>query len=100
MKDFRFYLEYKTASLKNKGTVKNPGNHMGSCVAVYLPTRIEQWNINRCYEAASGVYYRNNPACCWGSVDPGYLTQFCKRIPERLAKEIHPGLIEYLNQPN
>ena len=98
MKGYKFYLEYPTTKDKRKATRKSLGNHSGSVIAVYLPTKKEQYWANRCFECASGVYEAKNPPVCWGSVDPNYLMGRCKHIPEGTAKEIHPKLFEYLTE--
>lgn len=98
MKSYRFYLEYPSAKDKRRATRTNLGEHSGAVIAVYLPTKIEQYYINKCFECASGVYEAKNPPVCWGSVDPNYLKERCKRIPERLVKDIHPRLMEYLTE--
>jgi len=86
MKNVRFYLEYPNKTEKNKVTVKNPGNHSGNCIAVLLDLEA---NLNYCatFEA---VFFCKNSDTSFGEVHLDYLREKCKRIPEKLAKEIHP----------
>ena len=98
MKDYRFYLEYPTKADKRKATRANLGNHSGNCIAVYLPSMIEQYRANKCYEAAGAVYYRSDSPCAFTQVSPEFLSERCKRVSFETAKSIHPELISYLNQ--
>ena len=96
MKDMRFYLEYETRAKKKKATVKNPGKHEGAVLAVLLGT--EQltaygWII----ECIGSLYNEPNSAVCGTSAAVSYIQEQCKRIPESLAREIHPKLFEYLD---
>ena len=99
MKGYRFYLEYPSKTEKNKATVKRPGNHEGNCIAVPLSNGGGllyggDWSI----ETFSAVYKEPNSDCCGSQASLGYLRERCKRIPERLAREIHPKLFSYLEQ--
>jgi len=95
MKGYRFYLEYPNKTEKHKGTVKNPGNHIGTVLAVFNDAYLShnEWT----YEAEGGLYdYPNSPVCST-STTWGYLKEFCKRIPEILARKIHPELFKVLD---
>jgi len=93
MKGIRFFLEYPNKTEKNKATVKNLGNHSGNCIGIY----IGQWIPGTMQiEAATGIYFHPNSAVASSSVDYEYLRERCKRIPERLVKDIHPELYNYL----
>ena len=107
MKGVRFYLEYPSKTEKNKATVKSPGSHSGTVVAVYLEPDGRSWSpigyINYgagdaewMYECAHALFDTPNSTVCSGAVSAGYLAEKCKRIPERLAREIHPRMIDYL----
>lgn len=98
MKDFTFYLEYPNKTEKRKATRKSLGLHTGNCIAVYEPTKLEQYKINRCFECASAVMGVANSPINWGAVSPEYLTETCKKISEKQAREIHPELFNYLGQ--
>lgn len=118
MKGCRFYLEYDSSQSKRKGTVKNPGPHSGNVIAVWLGNNGHPlYHIEGGYEVinqASGektrlpttvIYdaiaavmdYANSPVGSTG-VSEGYLRGQCRRIPERLAREIHPNLFVFLDQ--
>ncbi|GAC1371029.1 MAG: hypothetical protein NVS3B25_18990 [Hymenobacter sp.] len=88
MKNYRFYLEYETPADKRKGTVKAPGKHLGNVVAIDTEIRLEGF---------SGVYNWPDSAVNWGTVSAGYLRDNCRRIPETLARQIHPNLFVRLD---
>jgi hypothetical protein len=96
MKGFRFYLEYPTNKAKRQGTVKVPGPHMGTVVAIatdltpFGSGKWEDWKL----EGYSAVYEHADSAVCWGSASLGYLRDNTRRIPEALARQIHPALFQ------
>lgn len=94
MNGIRFYLEYPNKTEKNKATVKNLGKHSGNCIAVLLGK--EHMNPDYSQECLSGVNDFPNSGTSLGSVSMEYLREKCKRIPERIAKEIHPNLYNRL----
>jgi hypothetical protein len=94
MKGIRFFLEYPNKTEKNKATVKNLGAHLGNVIAVLLGK--EHTNPDGCQECISALYFHPNSDTCLGAVDKQYLRERCKRIPERLVKDIHPNLWERL----
>lgn len=93
MNGIRFYLEYPNKTEKNKATVKNPGKHSGNVIAVFIGQWIPQ---STCIEAVASLYEYPDSPVITTSVDVYYLREKCKRIPERLVKEIHPNLYNYL----
>jgi hypothetical protein len=96
MKDVTFYLEYSSLKEKSKGTRKNLGNHSGNCLAVH-----GAWfksNQVYCKETVAGLPGIPNSVCCGSSTSNEYLTEHCKRISEKQAREIHPNLFEYLDK--
>ena len=102
MKGYRFYLEYPNKTEKNKGTVKSPGNHCGTVVAMLVEEAGRGYRFLHYHykpDVAEGIgsvlYEANSPVCVTG-VAMGHLKDKCKRIPERLARQIHPRLFEYL----
>jgi hypothetical protein len=99
MKGYRFYLEYGNKTQKNKGTVKNPGNHLGTVIAVLLDDNDRPfWHINSlCMDCIGSVFSRPNSCVTSDSVHRDYLSEKCKRIPELLARKIHPELFKYLD---
>jgi len=91
MKDFRFYLEYPSNKDKRKGA-----NNCGTVVAI-MPE--SYWfRIDIMYEAIGSVYDYADSPCCGCSASLGYLSEKCKRIPEVIARIIHPELFKYLDQ--
>ena len=94
MKGIRFYLEYPNKTEKNKATVKNLGNHSGNCIAVFLGREHICPDYTR--EALAAVTFYPNSGTCLTSVSDEYLREKCKRIPEYMAKEIHPKLYNRL----
>ncbi len=104
MKGYRFYLEYPNKTEKNKGTVKKPGNHTGNVLALILDeTNSPLWWIGQgkqiLFDCISAVHFYPNSPVCGGFCNNGYLQNNCKRIPERLAREVHPQLFECLDEP-
>ena len=95
MKGYKFYLEYPNKTEKHKGTVKNPGNHSGNVLAVF--NDIFWGKDGWLYEAEGAVLFTSNSPVGSTSVSPGYIEEKCKRIPERLAREIHPELFKVLD---
>lgn len=101
MKDYHFYLEYPTAKDRRAGTRKNPGNHSGTVVVVFTDRETQYRSGNDwMYECISSVQDTPDGAVCSGSASYGYLRERCKRISEKLAREIHPTLFHYLDQQN
>jgi hypothetical protein len=89
MKDVRFYLEFPSRTMKHKSGRANTG-HSGNVFALFL----EGDPVN--LEGLGGVFsYPNSPVACTGT-SREFLTG-CKRISERLAREIHPALFERLD---
>ena len=99
MKGYHFFLEYSSNKDKRAGTVKNPGNHAENCIAIPLDEKGRPFYIPGkeitmdCYGA---VYFRVNSDVCGTSCHIDYLRENCKRIPEKLARTIHPKLFTYL----
>lgn len=93
MKGLRFYLEYPNKTEKNKATVKNPGNHSGNCIAVFIGQWIPGTMNIECEAAVMDI--PNSPVC-GTSASYEYLREKCKRIPARMVKDIHPKLWEWV----
>jgi hypothetical protein len=87
MKGFRFYLEYDTPSEKSRATVKEPGNHSGNVLAVRIGSN----------DAIGAATYTRNGGVCSVTYEEGHLRAKCKRIPEKLARDIHPSLFSVLD---
>lgn len=96
MKGYRFYLEYPNKTEKDKATVKEPGNHCGNVIATLLREDGHFQHNYRAIECIAGLFCHPDSAVCGSSVGFEYLQDRCKRIPERLARKIHPNLFEYL----
>lgn len=91
MKDFRFYLEFETPQMKRKR--KNKGTVLAVAYKNY-------WKTGKDYliEAVGGVQNTPNSPVCTTSTDYGYLRDCCLRIPECIARIIHPNLFYVLDQ--
>jgi len=93
MKGLRFYLEYPNKTEKTKATVKNPGNHSGNCIAVF----IGQWQGNTMnIDAGAALMDTPNSPVCSTSVSYEYLQERCKRIPAGMVNAIHPELWKWV----
>lgn len=102
MKGYRFYLEYDSPVLKRKGTVKNPGPHTGNVIAIILrDDGYFEWQISfgvASTDAFTSVFSTPNSFVALSGVSFDYLQKQCRRIPEKLAREIHPRLFERLDE--
>jgi len=109
MRGFNFYLEYKDEKEKKKATRKKPGNHKGTVLAV--STRFDgdfetgRWSSFPDYhrtgtgyatDAIGALFDQPDSIVMSTQVCPEYLRENCKRISEKMAREIHPKLFEYL----
>lgn len=95
MKGYTFYLSYKTSADKRKGTVKHPAPHEGNVEAVYGDVFFSDGRP--CRETIGAVYFHPNSAVCGSSASLEYLRTNCRRIPEAMARAIHPVLFERLD---
>jgi len=96
MKNTRFYLEFPDATAKRKSGKSNIG-HSGNVIAIWP----EQYYISVegvMFDGMSGVYSCENSPVCSGGASLGYLQSNCKRISEKLAREIHPELFVRLDE--
>jgi hypothetical protein len=84
----RFYAEYDNPSSKRRGI------HNGNVVAIIPENRIPGTDK---VEAIGAVYFHPDSAVAGTSTSRAYLAKYCKRIPESLAREIHPNLFLYLD---
>jgi hypothetical protein len=102
MKDFRFYLEFPSASAKKRSGRQHAG-HAGNIFAA-----IDTFGDNRFQypdhkgilmtEGLGAVFtWPNSPVASTQANVRGWLQPLCKRIPENLAREIHPVLFEHLD---
>jgi len=97
MKGIRFFLEYPTLKDKRNGTVKKPGNHEGNVLALIIDTARVDNNKKIVHDAIGGLMFVPDSPVCSTGVCNEYLNKKCKRIPESLAREIHPELFKYLD---
>ena len=99
MKNFRFYLEFPTASAKRRSGKGNEG-HSGNCIAVLLDDNGRPSWIpgGDCLETFSAVYYQEDSPVCGSQASAGYLQSQCKRVSEGTARQVHPRLFAYLEQ--
>jgi hypothetical protein len=91
MNGYRFYLEYDNKTEKQKATVKNVGNHSGNVLAIYtqyLPQSIEG--------IGAILYIPNSPVGSTGA-SWEYIREKCKRVPEIVARQIHPELFKVID---
>lgn len=104
MKGFKFFLEYPSAKEKRRGTVKEPGRHAGNCLAAVLDRRTRGHNMLDWFyidgeghvQCLAALFDKPNSPVMWTAVSYKHLDKRCKRIPERLAREIHPELFARL----
>lgn len=106
MKNWHFYLEYPSATEKHKGTVKEPGNHSGTVLAVWAAyngpgTTDQGLSISQgkvMYETClCSVFEHADSVVTYSSASLDYIRERCKRIPEELARQIHPTLFRVLD---
>jgi len=96
MKGIRFYEEF---------TDKRKKESEGNVVAIFLDTgHIETCQLNAKthsvwyeYECLSATFFHPNSDVSVSSVSIDYLSDRCKRISEKKAREIHPKLFERLD---
>lgn len=89
MKDIRFYLEFPSKAAKHRSGKENK-RHAGNVYALYLDSK------GRGTDFGVGAVYSwpNSPVATTGGSREWL--QRCKRIPEKLAREIHPRLFDLL----
>jgi hypothetical protein len=95
MKGYKFYLEYPSNAAKKRGTTKAPGDHSGNAIAIYGDIFYSGGKF--LLECISAIYFNENSQVCGSAVSLDYLQERCKRIPESLARKIHPALFERLD---
>lgn len=101
MKNIRFYLEYPSEKAKTLATRKKLGKHTGNVIAVIGGTaqaRCDGKLRYTIYDAVVAVTWNKNSDVCSSTVSEDYVRQRCKRISEKITKQIHPKLLNYLSQ--
>lgn len=105
MKGYRFFLEFDEEGDNNHTTVKKLTNdydnqsHSGNVLALFLdnngrPLYGPTYNMDCIY----ALFYQRNSSVCGGSCSHAYLDKNTKRIPESLARKIHPVLFARLDE--
>lgn len=96
MKGFKFYLNYPNKKEKNKGTRKKFGNHKHQVVAVIDDTK--RINNNEIvFDGIGAIFNTDNSPVSSIVISDSYLNEFCKRISEEQARDIHSELFKYLD---
>ncbi len=91
MKDTRFYLEFPNRRTKKLSGREHIG-HSGNVFALFLND-----GYRHSPEGLGAIFkYANSPVASTGA-DWGWISEHCKRIPEAVAREIHPKLFERLD---
>lgn len=65
------------------------------CLAI-VPETLAQRHDD-CYDCAGALMADNDQAVCGSSCNRDYLRKRCTRVPESLARKLHPALFRYLN---
>lgn len=90
MKGIRFYLEH------NSKQDKRQGNHNGNVLAVFYELyRFTYDGI--VYDCIGALTDKPNSVVCSTSASDDYLSDNCKRISEKTAREIHSELFKRLD---
>lgn len=96
MLGYRFYLESDSPQQKRRD------EHSGNVIAIMLYKNGRgRWEVVR--DQAGGellsfhaVYFHADSAVCSGQVSWDYLRENCRRIPEAMAREIHPAMFTHI----
>jgi hypothetical protein len=95
MKGVRFYLEFPDKKTK-KQSGKNNNGHSGNVTAVFFENY--QISANKIlFDIVGSVFFQKNSPVCSSTCSEKWLYENCKRISEKLAREIHPQLFLYLD---
>lgn len=106
MKGYRFYLEFPTQYKKKSTPVKQvvtdlekgkEPRHAGTIIACFL--RADGWfehDGKGLIDCISSVANVPNGPVCFSQVSMDYLQEKCKRVPENLARKIHPAMFSYI----
>ena len=100
MNGFKFLLEYPNAKERRKATRKNLGNHSGNVIAAFTGRDYRWLDGNKLLtECISALQDHPNSVVCSSSFCDEYQRERCLRISEAQAREIHPNLFYFLDQP-
>lgn len=92
MKDVRFYLEFPSRAAKKRSGKSNTG-HCGNVFAVFN-NGLDP--LTGYYEGIGAVLYAPNSPVASTATSREHLSE-CKRVPEALARKIHPALFVRLD---
>lgn len=87
MKGYRFYKEYDSPVDKRKD--KPNGNVFAVCGKHYSGQSHQPF-----VDGFGAIYYEPNSPCVFTSAHLDWIRDYCKRISEREAREIHPNLFK------
>ena len=98
MKGIAFYLEFPSKGIKKRSGKR----HTGHCCNVFAGFVGNGWHQDHSgkylLEGLGAVYdYANSPVA--GTSASREFIDSCKRIPEQLARQIHPELFRRLDEP-
>lgn len=92
MKGYKFYLE--CGDKKRQCRADGSGPHEGNVIAIPQPI---SWIPGKlCMEAYGAVYSWPNSDVCGTQCHADYLRSNCIRVSEKVAREIHPKMFNYL----
>lgn len=97
MKGYRFYSDSASTYAKRHN------KHRGSVIAIDLDDRgrpigrMHHTGKDYMIECTAGMFDWPDSGVGGTSVSQDYLRKRCKRIPEKLAREIHPALFAWLD---
>lgn len=97
MEGIRFYLEFPSSTAKKRSGKTNIG-HSGNVYAAYIDNTFLNVRGVCMVEGLGGLWDEPNSVVAGTSAaHDEFLRHQCKRIPERLARQIHPRLFERLD---
>jgi hypothetical protein len=99
MKSVRFYADFKGKREKSKTTVKGlwalaESGINQNVLAVFYDTIPQR--LDGCVDCVGAIFYYDNSPVTFTSASIDYIDENCKRIPESLARQLHPMLFYYL----
>lgn len=99
MTGVRFYLEFPTSAAKKKSGKTNTG-HAGNVFAAFTDNKFfSSCGAMLLIEGLGAVHsYPNSPVAATSAAKDAHIRHLCKRIPETLARQIHPALFERLDK--
>lgn len=93
MKGVRFYEEFDN---------KRKGESRGNIVAVFPENtwlhRDSTGKLHRMFDCIGAVYFHPNSEVAGSNISKGYLQEFCKRVSEERARQVHPKLFWVLDR--